>query len=1125
MHLTKASYTNLQKNYDADTTYNNESFMKKYNDTVSNKYFNAPNKPDVIQKRMNNVKSENKYYGNTIQKANLGNTASNIGRIVGNLFGGGEARAAARTADELNGFARTIDAAKKAAKDAGNGASVNVGKLLQQIIKEHSLEPHETAHIIQSLEEIGTKTKSSYLSEYAPSASAFTTTPAPASVASTTSTPSTTTTQPINAASFSRSPTNNKTIASQVRADIASSRESAHKIMDDTIRRHNLTYQDLQEVIDDIPEEYVSSTLKSNLLNSYTSLPGAPRRKATSEPKISVAEEENKRKIKNQRLWDHITSKFENNRVDFSHLEPDEIALIRQTLPEADFDAQGGVISKDQLKIMARLEGFNFEPRIFAPNPTNITRPTTSTSRSANSNVPFGAQPTTVRHEIVVSQAPTPAPVRTSEPARAPEPAPNPFPNSPYSPEQISRYSSSFVAPQQSRKRNFWDRNSALWNAPHKYQQKVNFHTNQYEDLLRGKITDPRQRHQTATDLVNRGFIPRDAANKILSDFGDEHRVAPKLSRVSSKVKSVYQNNFSTSIPLSPERIARNERNKKLAVRAATTYGIGHYALPFVGAVVANELSKPQYTGDVNDPDFDFNEYKKTRWVRNIRDLAPDFFTAKKDVQKSASKTKKLRKGPNPVPGGSPSDVDDAAEAAAADAIVQRVLGRTEYTRNLMQPQEYSTQYLTNMRTGYGAFENPDGKTYERIIDDKGNTNWGRNITVDTKTKSIMDSIKTAVKSSLSSPAIKDWAKAYVAETAKKNTGLKDLSPEQDLRRKVIRSTVSALKPVMKSPFGTAITDKLKRDFNISNPQQLINAGERTAENSVKGVVGTVHNILSFNPMKLVADEFARRGEKMPPTNFKQIHQQEQGSRTRSRRNVATREMLEPFNRFKDTPQYVRATIEKPMTADERKQHNANVANYHALNRQRFEDVKTGQDLSDLNSNNFDTGASRNVGMPSMGLSNRTNEYIGTNKETNKRRDQDVWKSIAWSQGKYKPESKLEEIRLIATLDSLPQTIQAQLKPREKNNIDRLLEFFNPPAKEKKVYTALTPSALAGTSQPVTQTATPVKTVQEQIKATPTVINTRRTNPTPYQNPEALKAKAEREIQAKIQELIRQRGY
>lgn len=1014
--------------------------MKKYSDTVSNKYFNAPNKSDVIQKRMNNAKSENKYYGDTIQKSSFGRLSTTAGKVISDIMGGGKAvpaattaaSAAARSVDELNKLAQSLSSTIKSRSN-----TTPVTDLLNQAIKEHSLAPDEASHIILGLKGITTTQRTAYLNDVARMAAG--TTPSPTSAASVASTPST---------------------------------------------------------------------------------PGAPRRTTTPTPELSEAEKAEKKRRQNQYIWEHIIDRMANNRVNVSDLAPDEIALITEIAPKFN----SSVLNQRQIDSIARAGGLITRTSLVAPNPKNVTERVNSTSpMAANSNVPYGAQPTTFRHEIVISQSPftNPEPVRVPESARTPDAPPNPFPNSPYSPEQISRYSSSFVAPQQSRKRNFWDRNSALWNAPHEYQQKVNFHTNQYEDLLRGKITDPRQRHEAATDLVTRGFIPRDAANKILSDFGDEKRVPPKLNRVSSKIKSVYQNNFSTNVPLSPERIARNERNKKLAVRAATAYGIGHYALPFAGAVVANELSKPQYTGDVNDPNFDFNEYKKTRWVRNIRDLAPDLFTAKKDVQKSVSKTKKINKiSAGGIPGGG-SDVDDIAEAAAADAVIQRMLPRTENVGRLFQPQEYSNQYFTNMRTGYGAFENAGNKSYERIIDEKGNTNWGRNIT-DMQTKSIMNSIKTAVKSSLNSPAIKDWAKAYVKETAKKNTGLTELTPEQELRRKVIRSTINALKPVANSPIATAITDKLKRDFNISNPQQLINAGERVAENSIKGGVGAMHGILNFNPLRDVAAEYARRGEKIPPINFKQIHQQEQGSRTKSRRDLAAREMLAPFIAPTGVPEYVWSTTKKPMTAEERKQHDANVATYHNINRQRFEDVKTGQDLSNLNSNNFDTGASRNVGMPSMGLNNRTNENIATNEQTNKRRDQDVWKSIAWSQGKYKPESKLEEIRLIATLDSLPQTIQAQLKPREKNNIDRLLEFFNPPAKEKKVYTALTPSALVGTSQPVVQTSTPTPTVQQQIKATPTV---QRRIATSYANPEQIKAEAERAAKAKIQELIRQRGY
>jgi hypothetical protein len=219
--------------------------MKKYNDTVSNKYFNSSSNSNTIQKRMNNVKSENKYYGNSIQKG-WGSVFENAGRAFKNIFGSGEARtithtAVPRTVEELNGFARAIDAAKKAAKDAGNGASVNVGELLQQIIKEHLLEPHETAHIIQSLGEIGSKTKSSYLSKYAAGASVPTPTPAPISTSASASTA-----RPIPDFAFPRSSTSNESIASQIKAQISTSNESARSIVERAVKINNLSYQDLK---------------------------------------------------------------------------------------------------------------------------------------------------------------------------------------------------------------------------------------------------------------------------------------------------------------------------------------------------------------------------------------------------------------------------------------------------------------------------------------------------------------------------------------------------------------------------------------------------------------------------------------------------------------------------------------------------------------------------------------------------------------------------------------------------------------------------------------------------------------------------------------------------------------
>jgi hypothetical protein len=1068
--------------------------MKKYNDTVSNKYFNSPSNSNTIQKRMNNVKSENKYYGNSIQKG-WGSVLENAGRAFRNVFGSGEARAIThtavpRTVEELNGFARIIDAAKKSAKDAGNGASVNVGKLLQQIIKEHLLEPHETAHIIQSLGEISPKAKSSYLSEYAPSASVSTSTPVPISAPASASTA-----RPIPDFAFPRSSTSNETIASQIKAQISSSNESARSIVERVVKNNNLSYQDLKEILNTVGDEYIPSHTKIQLYDDHQTLPGAPRPKKTPEPVISATEEAEKKKRQNQYLWEHIIDRVANNRVNISELAPDEIGLIKQIVPTFT----GDVLSQRQIDRIAELGGLITRPSLVAPNPKNATERAKSTSMAANSNVPYGAQPTTVRHEIVISQAPAPASVHAPEPIRAPEPAPNPFPNSPYSPEQISRYSSSFVAPQQSQRRNFWDRNSALWNAPHEYQQKVNFHANQYEDLLRGNITEPIKRHEVATDLVNRGFIPRDAANKILSDFGDEKRVAPKLNRVSSGAKNIYQNNFSTSIPLSPEQIARNERNKKLVTRAATTYGIGHYALPIAGAFIANELSKPQYTGDVNDPNFDFNEYKKTKWVRNIRDLAPDLFTVKKDVQKSASKTKKLRKGPLPAPGGSASDVDDATEAAAAQAVIDRSMPRTETAGRLMQPQEYSAADLANRRTGYGAFGNEGNHSYERVIDEDGKTNW----------KATQDN-----ENNKKAKIILNWMKETAKSTAKSKLGLV-LPNDSDLARRKSFSTIkNVLKPIAEGPVGKMVAQKLKNDFNIKDVKGLSNASEGVLQRALASAVG----LTTYNPIKEVQDSLANKGEKLPPATFKQIADSVVDQNTQSRINVARKDMLAPFN----IPKYVSAsTKSRPWTAKEEKNHAENSARYHDLTRQRFEDAKMGTDLSSLNSD-VSGGASRFSGMPSMGLSSRTsNDYLATNEQQNKIQQQNSWKALAWSQGKYKPTNQLEEQVLIGSLQALPQQYKEMLKPKEKNNVDRLLEFFNSSPKQQKSYLPLTPSALAGSSQPVTQTATPKKTVQQQVQATPTV--QQRIN-TPYQNPEQLKAQTERAVKAKIQELIRQRG-
>jgi len=1050
--------------------------MKKYNDAISNKYFNSSNKGDIIQKRMNN-KVNNKYYGDIIQKGTWNEAFKNINRF----FSARNASSVGRSVEELNGFARAIDAAKKAAKDAGNSASVNVGKLLEEIIKEHSLAPHETAHVIQSLEGIGSKAKSSYLNEYAAGTPmpASAPTPTPASASASAFSPPPPIARPLN-----------EKIASQIKIEISTTNESVHNIIDRHIKKNNLSYQDLQSILDNLNEEYVPLKLKNNLLNSYTSLPGAPRPKTSTTPVASVPSDEQiqaRRKIKNNQLhFDNIMSRRgPYGGIAVSELTPDEIAFLKENLPGIEFNPHS-TIGKTQLDRVQRLTGFEVKQPIVAPEP--VKRPT----ETANSNIPYGAHQT-VRHEIVVSHQPAANIVHT------PEPTPNPFPNSPYSPEQISRYSSTFVAPQQSRRRNFWDRNSALWSSPNQHQQNVNFHANQYEDLLRGNITNSNQRHEVATNLVNRGFIPRDAANKILSDFGDEKRVAPKLSRISSGAKNIYQNNFSTNIPLSPETIARNERNKKLVMRAATAYGVGHYALPIAGAFIAGELSKPKYTGDVNDPNFDFDEYKKTRWIRNIRDLAPSLFTTKKSMQKSASKTKKLRKGP-PYGPGNISDVDDAAEAAAAQEIVNNTLTRTENTGRLMQPQEYSATDLANRRTGYGAFDNEGNHSYERIIDEKGNTNWDAAKSNDAKAKMLINAIKTAAKN-----------------TAKSKLGLVLPTNSQITRSLAYRTTKNALQPIINGPVGKIVAQKLKNDFHINNGQDLSNASEGVLRNVLSGVIG----LASYNPVKEVQHALASEGKQLPPSTFKQIADSVVDQNTQSRINAARKDMLAPFN----VPKYVSAsTKSRPWTAKEQKQHAEESARYHDLTRQRFEDAKNGTDLSSLNSNSSGMGASRFSGMPSIGLSSRTNENLATNEQNNKILNDHAWKALAWSQGKYKPKNQLEEHELIGALQALPQRYKDTLKRKEKNNLERFLELFNPAPQKQQSYLPLTPSALAlpNSPQQVTPTAAPQTTVQQQTKATPKF--QQRTN-TPYQNPEALKAQVEREIKTKIQQMIQQKRY
>jgi hypothetical protein len=199
-------------------------------------------------------------------------------------------------------------------------------------------------------------------------------------------------------------------------------------------------------------------------------------------------------------------------------------------------------------------------------------------------------------------------------------------------------------------------------------------------------------------------------------------------------------------------------------------------------------------------------------------------------VQKSASKTKKLRKGPLPAPGGV-GDVDDAAEAAAAQAVIDRAMPRTETVGRLMQPQEYSAADLANRRTGYGAFENEGDHSYERVIDENGKTNW----------KATQDN-----ENNKKAKMILNWMKEAAKSSAKSKLGLV-LPSDSDLARNKSFSTIkNVLRPIAEGPVGKMVAQKLKNDFNIKDVKDLSNA----SEGAIQGAIASAVGLMTFNPVK-----------------------------------------------------------------------------------------------------------------------------------------------------------------------------------------------------------------------------------------------------------------------------------